>query len=546
MPKSWLTYGFCISFLVTTFFLQWFQLPSYPLRLWFILGFLELLGFFGFLFQRFRTTAPLLVVCVLGFSLAFLRIAQTTHVPMADSMDTYAVGEPLILHGVIAEEPDRRPLTTKYTVRVDRFFRTEEAAKAFSKLRGSEYPGVSSEWRRNRLFSRLEARNLSRSVTGRVLVTDHAAWPPHAYGDEVLVWGKLERPGQIEDFFYDRYLSRYGIYAVAPWGDVETLSVGHGNPLFSFLFDLKSNFESRINRIFGEPHASFLAGLLTGSRRGIPGHLLEDFNRTGLTHIIAISGYNVTIVILFVSALLFFLPARWRFFPSVVAIVLFTFFVGASASVIRAAIMGILGLLAFQVGRQKHTIIAILVAAFLMVAWNPKVLWYDVSFQLSFLAVLGLTFLGNPLERWSRWLPKAFRLREAFQMTIAAQVFAVPLIIVLFDRFSLISPLANVLIAPFIPAAMLVGFAGVMLSFLWFPLGQVISFVAWGCLETIIYIARIFAAIPYASVDVAFAAKWMLVPYYVLLAFFLHYIHVVRPRLFRDKVASIGVVASRG
>lgn len=533
MPKSWLTYGFCLSFLTASFLLQWVQAARYPIWVWSILGFPGLLGFLGIFLGRNRAIASLCIASILGASLAVVRVMQATHVPTISTIDTYATGERLILHGVISEEPDRRPLKTKYTVSVDRLFETSEAAEIFRIRHPEPVEG--------RLLARLASRNLSRRVAGRVLVTDAAAWPPHAYGDEVWVRGKLEKPGRIEDFFYDRYLSRYGVYAVVSWGEVETLSAGHGHPLFSSLYELKSGFESQINRIFSEPHASFLAGLLTGSRRGIPAHLLEDFNLTGLTHIIAISGYNVTIVILFISYFLFFLPARFRFIPSVLAIILFTLFVGASASVVRAAIMGILGLLALEFGRQRHTFIAILVAACCMVAWNPKVLWYDASFQLSFLAVLGLTFLGGPLERVSRWLPKAFHLREAFQMAIAAQIFAVPLIVVLFGRFSVVSPFANVAVAPFLPAAMILGFIGVFMSFLWFPLGQFLSYLAWGALEMIILIAKTFSRLPYASLNVTLFAKWILLPYYVFLVLFLYYLHILRPRMLREKVVSLGM-----
>ena len=243
-----------------------------------------------------------------------------------------------------------------------------------------------------------------------------------------------------------------------------------------------------------------MAGLLTGSRRGIPKELMEDFHRTGLTHIIAISGYNITIVIAFIASLLFFIPPHIRFLPISIAIITFTIFVGASAAVVRAAIMGILGLLALQTGRLKSTRLLILWTALLMTTWNPKILYYDAGFQLSFLAVIGITEFSPLLDRLLKNVPRAFAIRESLQMTIAAQIATAPLIVLLFGRLSLIAPLTNVLVAPVIPLAMLLGTLAVCVSTVSFPLGQLIAYLAWACLEWIILIARMGAALPLASI----------------------------------------------
>lgn len=483
MKPEKISYTFLGSFLITIFCLQWYQLPTYPVRIKLLLCFLYLIYLLFFLHKSRK--APLLLAIALGVSAALCSVARTTHVPLPNTIDTYATNQYVTIEGTITDEPDRRPLVTKYTI----------AAKKITLNDGTVIP-----------------------VEGRVLANHTRNWPPFEYGDHVIVKGTLEKPEQIETFHYDRYLSRYDIYSIIYRASITKNPSPHASrpSPYRFLFLTKKTFESQINRLYPEPHASFMAGLLTGSRKGIPEHLMQDFNTTGLTHIIAISGYNITIVISIIAGALFWLPLKWRFVPSVIAIIAFTLFVGASAAVVRASIMGILGLIALQTGRQTHVRLSVLWTLFFMLCWNPKYLWYDAGFQLSFLAVIGLVELGPLLDKWFTKVPQFLGIREALQMTTAAQLSAVPLIVLLFGRFSLVAPLANVLVAPLIPLAMLFGFLGVIASYLWFPLGQLIAYIGWGCLEKIIDIASTFADIPYASVNLTMSI-WMIIWYYVLL-----------------------------
>ncbi|MBU0767393.1 ComEC family competence protein [Patescibacteria group bacterium] len=453
-------------------------MTSYPRWLWIALGLI-------FLNTLLLTTGRrLLTAVILGITFALIAVSYTTHIPTPETIDSYANSKLVTIHGIISAEPDRRPMQTKYTVEVH----------TLTNSSGTVIP-----------------------VTGKTLITDNEQWPEFDYGDGVEVTGKLERPEPIEDFHYDRYLSRYDVYSVMYRARLTRIDEGHGNPFFAVLFKTKQSFEYQINRLYAEPHASFLAGLLTGSRKGIPDHLLDDFQITGLTHIIAISGYNITIVISVIAGMLFWLPLRQRFIPSIIAIAAFTLFVGASAAVVRASIMGILGLMALQAGRQSHTRLAILWTLFFMLMWNPKYLWYDAGFQMSFLAVIGLTELASHLERWFTKVPKVLGIREALQMTIAAQICAVPLIVLLFGRLSLIAPIANVLVAPAIPLAMLFGFIGTVLSFIWFPLGQIFAYIAWAFLQWIVLVAKILAHVPFASVEVPWISISFIIGYYGLL-----------------------------
>lgn len=433
-----------------------------------------------------KQAVPLAVgtFCI-GSLIAFAAVSRTTHVPTPLTVDTYAVGEKIILTGMISDAPDRREKFVRYTVAAHTLKRS--------------------------------ATGTVTEVTGLVLVTDKAMWPAYAYSDRVKVTGILEKPEATEDFAYDQYLSRFDIYALQTAQWIDPVSSSGGSAIYRALIGMREGVERRITLLMPEPHASFLMGLLTGSRKGMPEHLTNDFKITGLSHIVAISGFNITIIISILSTFLFFLPLRWRFFPSVIAIILFTLFVGSSASVVRASIMGILGLIALQAGRLRNARLAILWTAFFMLLWNPKYLWYDAGFQLSFLAVLGLTECGEFLTHLLRKVPEALGIREGLAMTLSAQVFAVPWILSLFGTISLISPVANILVAPFIPLSMLTGTLAVIGSMLWFPLGQLFAYATWAMLTLIIFVCSTLADIPYASVTIPGIGKGITFLYYACL-----------------------------
>lgn len=493
MRPSRLSSAFIGSYIATLFVLQWWQRTSYPQAVWLTIAALLWLGTAGVFTLRTNRGQAISVLAFLmacGAGLAFFTVMLATHVMTDRSIERYA-GKTITFQGTIAEEPDKRPLVTKYTV---------------------------------------EARALALSgetirVDGRVLVTDRRGWPEYELGDEIRASGKLQLPGTIDDFHYDIYLERFAIFSIMPYARLELVRRGPFS-LQRTLTRIKEAFEGRIDRLLPEPHASLLAGLLTGSRRGIPEHLLDDFNAAGLTHIIAISGYNVTIILSLLGGLLFWLPLKWRLVPSIIAIALFTLFVGASASVVRAAIMGTLGIIALHAGRLPHRRLAILWTLFFMTVWNPQVLWNDAGFQLSFLAVIGLLECGPFLAPFLAWAPETFAIRDSLQTTLAAQIAAVPWIMFLFGRLSLIAPLSNILVAPLIPLAMLTGFLSVLLSTVFFNAGLLLAYVAWGFLELIIIVAHFSASIPYASLTTPHLNAILVALYYVSLALLLAFLTI--------------------
>lgn len=256
---------------------------------------------------------------------------------------------------------------------------------------------------------------------------------------------------------------------------------------------LLSQANKSIEKILPEPQASFLAGLLFGIDKNIPKNLLEDFNKTGTRHIIALSGYNITIIASLIMGFLLWL-GFWRkhaFYLSITAIIFFVFLTGASASVVRAAIMGLLVLLAQQVGRLSNPKNLLALAAFFMILKEPSALLNNAGLQLSFAATIGIIYLSPYLKK----------LPEILATTLSAQIAVSPLIIFYFHQVSLISPIANLLVLPIIPVTMLVGFIALAIGVLYLPIGIFLAWPAWLFLTYEIKIIELLTKVPFAGLS---------------------------------------------
>jgi len=391
----------------------------------------------------------------------------------------YYNGQDIEVIGVVSMEPDVRLDHQKLTVRIEH----------------------------------VEARHClvsTCSINGRLLVKTNL-YPEYKYGDLVQIKCQIEKPEQIEDFAYDKYLARYDIYSVCWRGSIEKIDTNKGNPIMQGILSVKTYFMDTINQIISEPYSAFLAGLLVGARRGIPEYLLEAFNRTGTTHIIAISGSNITIIAAVIIGFLQMLgvgkkPAFWWISAGIVIFVIMT---GATASVVRAGIMGIFVLLARQLGRASRATNALVFTAFVMLLVNPKILMFDAGFQLSFLATVGLVYINPIFQNYTKRLPELFGVKEALVTTLSAIVTTTPLILYQFGRLSIVAPLANILILPAIPITMALGFVAGVLGMVSSTIGQVIVWPAWLFLEYMIRVAEILSSLRFASIELG-GFHWIL------------------------------------
>ncbi|MFH1947367.1 MAG: ComEC/Rec2 family competence protein [Candidatus Magasanikbacteria bacterium] len=339
-------------------------------------------------------------------------------------------------------------------------------------------------------------------------------YPRYNYGDKLQLSCIFERPEEFDGFRYDMYLARYGVFTICQEASVEKIGEGEGNFLFRRIFTLKNVVAERINKLWHEPNASFMAGLLYGYRGGL-GELNELFSRTGVTHIVAISGYNISIIatVLITICVQLLIPRKKAFWLITGGIILFVLFAGASASVVRAGIMGIIVLLAKQMGRTSNVGNVMALTAVLMTLQNPLILIWDAGFQLSFVATLGLVYLSPYLQKYFKKIPKSFGLQESVVSTFSAIIATLPLILFQFGRLSIVAPIVNVLILWLIPFIMLFGFLAVLISFIFFPIGEIVAWIALIGLQYITTIVKWFAGLKFSAVDLKISWPIMILLY---------------------------------
>jgi len=352
------------------------------------------------------------------------------------------------------------------------------------------------------------------------------------YGDRVAATGKLERPGVIKskdggrDFDYGKYLSKDDVYYTLSFAKVEILASGEGNPVKAVLFRIKRNFVEHARRILAEPYSGLLMGLIIAGRDALSSNILEEFRKAGVIHIVVLSGFNITLIAEFLKRVFqaLFLRLKWTRYPqspalaSILGVALFVIMTGGEATVVRAALMALTVIVAGFFGQNYSASRALLFAGFLMLLQNPKILVFDPSFQLSFLATLGLIHVMPILERKLMWVTGRLGLRETLAQTIATQITVLPLLVYSVGDVSLVSIPANLLILLVVPWTMLVGFIAVLLSYLSAILAWPIALAAYLLLSWILFVSHTLGSLPFATIKIPAVSPWVVFLVYLAIS----------------------------
>jgi len=410
----------------------------------------------------YPTTWLVVTVTLFGLVCGAARLTYTTD-SFHSSPLAAQVGEAVVLTGMVVREPDRRESITQ-------------------------------------LFVAVEEDTILVSVDRFVAVQ---------YGDMVTVSGTLTTPDSFTTdlgrvFNYSGYLRAKGVKYTVPFATVTVISgASNGHPLLSALFTIKQKFVASVGQFVPEPEAGLAVGLLLGVKQALGEDLEAVFRETGIIHIVVLSGYNIMLIVVFVMYVLrSLLPLLPRVLVGIAVISLFALMVGLSATVLRASLMAVLILVAEALSRQYVVLRSLVLALVVMVFINPLIAVYDIGFQLSFLATVGL-IVGAPLiAQWCRFPSWLQPIGTFFYATVATQIAVLPLILYYMGEVSVVAVLVNLLVLPLVPVAMLFSAlvaglgvflpvaAGVVATFAFIPLTYIIAVAKW------------FAALPFAAIAV--------------------------------------------
>jgi competence protein ComEC len=445
------------------------------------------------LLKKHRKIIVTTSLCLLALFGGMVRYQANLLIVDESSIQFYNEGGAVTLQGVIATAPDFRDTNTQITVSV------------------SEVNG--------------------HPVSGKILLFA-PRYPEYKYGDVLQVNGNLETPPILGDFDYRGYLAGQGISSVVSYPKIEVVESGKGFKPLEWVYSVRKMLSQKMAEVLPEPQASLAQGIILGIRSDIPQSVKDDFARTGTTHVLAISGQNLSIVAgLFISTGIWLFGKKrylyvWLALAATWGYALLT---GMDAPVVRAAVMLSLFLFADLLGRQRSVMPALAFAATVMVAINPLLL-RDASFQLSFLAMVGLALVAPPIQTFGRNIV-ASRLGEegtlvstlnwiidSLAVTAGVTLVVWPVIAHYFGIFSIVSPVATLLILPALPAIIVTGTLAAVLGILAVSVGQAVGWVAWLFLSYMLAVVKWFAGLSIAAINLGEISPYMLWGYFALLA----------------------------
>jgi competence protein ComEC len=313
--------------------------------------------------------------------------------------------------------------------------------------------------------------------SGKVLITTKL-YPSYQYGDYLKITGQLQSPSPLEDFDYESYLAKDDVYSVLAFPKIEKLPIkqlSFRQSAYLQLLTVKQALARIINRYLPEPSAGLAQAILLGKRRALNWEVVEVFSQVGLSHLLAISGTHITILsALLINFLLFLgLKRRRALGLAIVFLAVYPILTGLSASAVRAAIMGGLTFLGIYHYRLSSTVKVLAVTASLMLIIKPRLLRLDLGFQLSYAALLGIIYIYPLLNqiilklvnRVNKKESKVLRLAlETINLSLAAQLAILPILLVNFQELAIIAPLANVAVLWIFPLVMTSLMAAIGLS----------------------------------------------------------------------------------
>jgi competence protein ComEC len=340
------------------------------------------------------------------------------------------------------------------------------------------------------------------------------------YGDMLAVSGRLDLPKNIKsedgkNFDYVSYLKTKSVSHVVAFPKVLEQKQNDDVTLRSILYNIKKWFEANIQSVVPEPESSLATGVTIAGKGALPKDVQDDFVKAGIIHVVVLSGYNISIIIKAMMGMFGFVGRRSRILIAGFGILLFVIMAGATAPVVRSAIMAtitLLGTLSYKTVSQNRVLLG---AGFIMVLLNPYILGHDASFILSVLSTFAIINGVDFIKKYLGFVTEKGDTRQVLSETLVTQIFVLPYILYQIGRLSVIAPLSNIIVLPFIPWIMLGTFIVGMIAFIPFvalPFAGIVTIISGG----VIWLAHIFANIPFASFEIKYFPLWAMIGCYIV------------------------------
>ncbi len=349
-----------------------------------------------------------------------------------------------------------------------------------------------------------------------------------SYGDEVTVTGIIKHPENFmtdtdREFDYINYLKVRDIYGLMNVSSTEIISRHNKSMFIETLFLIKKYFVTMIKNLFPRNEAGLFAGIVIGEKSLLPKDVLSDFQIAGLTHMIVLSGYNITLVALVIITIFSYLGFgyRGRRVGAMIVIPIFLVMTGLGASSVRAGIMSLILFFLQITTRPTHHLRIILYTVGTMIFINPRVLLHDPGFHLSFLAFIGLVYVVPLMNTWLNKNESESFLKKIIIETTSVQLFVLPYIIWMSGRVSLLSLLANILTVPIVPLIMAGGFFVTVTGMILYSLGAIATVPITFGLSYIIWVAHQVALVKMVTFTVPPFGAWVMIGVYGVIMIYL-------------------------
>lgn len=310
------------------------------------------------------------------------------------------------------------------------------------------------------------------------------------YGDTIYFKGKLSKPRNFGNFDYATFLKRLGIsMLVRNPQDLKLLEKGtKGKIPILWAKKLRNKFSQNLQSVLPKAHAQIAEGILLGVKSKLPKSIEKNFKNAGLQHILVVSGFNVSVLMVFVAFFLKQFGRKIVFLGSIFLLIFFVLMVGFEPSILRAAVFGGMLSVAVLMGKFSDSRNLLFLSAVVLGIFSPTMIQYDIGFFLSFSATFGI-ILGVPIFEK---IPIKSEMKTILAVIISAQLAVSPILGIYFEQFPVAGFLSNLLVEPLIPLAMVFSFMSGLLGFVSTSISALLAIPSLVVIDIIFWIAQVF------------------------------------------------------